>query len=61
MAARTMSIEGAFLYSFTAQMMGLYNKIEIIEDVVHTSVLFGHVNGVIWQQGVKAQVYTVLS
>jgi len=57
--ACTMSLERAFLHSFTAQMMGVHNKIEIIEDVVHTSVLFGHVTGIIWQQDVKAQVYTV--
>jgi len=40
-------------------MMGLHNKIVIIEDAVHTSVSFGHVTAVIWQQDVKALVYTV--
>ena len=58
-AACTMSLERAFLHSFTVYMMGLHNKIEITEDVVHTSVSFGHVTGVIWQQDVKAHDYTV--
>jgi hypothetical protein len=41
------------------QTMGLHSKIEIIEDVVHTSIFFGHVTGVIWQQDMKVPVYNV--
>jgi hypothetical protein len=53
MAGHTMSLDRASLHSFRVQMMGLHNKIEFIEDAVHTSVLLGQVTSVIWQQDVK--------
>jgi hypothetical protein len=59
MAAHTMSLERASLHPFRVQMMGLHNKTEITEDEVHTSALLGQVTGVIWQQDVMVQLYTV--
>jgi len=40
MAACTMSLQRAFLHTFTVQMMGLHNIIEITEDVVHINIVW---------------------